>query len=407
MGESLNALLSMGVCYCVPMNLYTVEIWQDLISERCRPLIEDIRNTSPVGPRDLQRWRTKWGDDLVRAGMDLVKARRKAKRKFPDKRDIVADSQGMEQATSAAVAEHKSARFAFIQPSEVFDLCCGIGGDAMSLARICRVTAVDIHPVRSWMTGVNADCEVRVQDVHNLQLTDKVFHMDPSRRDESAGRRMRMHRFQDYQPGPEFIDKLLTNCPTGAVKLGPGIDLDALPGGSQAEIELISERGTLVQAVLWVGDLAFNPGKRTATALPSGCSFTGISQEVVTSEVGNFLFAVNPAVERAGLMGALADELGLAAIHPKLGLLTGDSLVHHDMLTAFELHAVMPYRQAKVKAYLKEHHGGLVEVKTRGGAVDPDEVQSALRGKGEQKYTVFILRIDKKKQAFICSRVPG
>ena len=48
---------------------------------------------------------------------------------------------------------------------------------------------------------------------------------------------------------------------------------------------------------------------------------------------------------------------------------------------------------------------GMVEVKTRGKAVDPDRVQSDLRGDGDTTYTVFILRFDRQVRALVTRRV--
>jgi hypothetical protein len=78
------------------------------------------------------------------------------------------------------------------------------------------------------------------------------------------------------------------------------------------------------------------------------------------------------------------------------------------MFTAFGVLAHMPWIEKNVRAWLKEHDGGIVEVKTRGRAVDPDLVQKHLRGTGGQAYTVFVLRLGRAIEAFVTSRYePG
>jgi hypothetical protein len=71
----------------------------------------------------------------------------------------------------------------------------------------------------------------------------------------------------------------------------------------------------------------------------------------------------------------------------------------------FELLGEMPYRQAKVKGALAQLGAGEVEVKTRGGAINPDEAQAALRGPGNRRLTVFVLRVGKQRRAYLCQRL--
>jgi hypothetical protein len=117
------------------------------------------------------------------------------------------------------------------------------------------------------------------------------------------------------------------------------------------------------------------------------------------------VFSVDASVERAGLMGLLARELGLVALHPSLGLLTGNELVESPFLTPFRLIERMGWREKKVREWLRANDAGIVEVKTRGRAVDPDKVQAALRGDGATPYTLFVLRFDRRVEALIARRV--
>ncbi|MCK4872187.1 MAG: hypothetical protein KAS72_05645 [Phycisphaerales bacterium] len=387
-----------------------IAVWEELLAPACAPLRDEVAACDEITASAIQRWRTRWSTDVVHAAIELAAARVKAARKFPDRPDVVADVSGIEQATSQLIAEHKAERFAALRPARIVDLCCGIGGDAMSLAHIGPTLAVDMSPLRAWMAGRNAGCPTEAADVEAMDLEggalrESAFHIDPARRDESAGGAVkRHHRFDDYRPGPAFLDRLLHACPTGAIKLGPGVDFDALPKPARCELELISEHGALVQAVLWTGELARQPGMRTATCLPLRAVFTGCVEPIPVGEVRRYVFTLDPAVERADLVGALARRLGIEAVHPKLGLLTADEALQHPLLTRFTVHCDMPWREKKVKAWLHAHDAGIIEVKTRGGEVDPDAVQHRLRGGGSHTYTVFILRWDRAHRAMICSR---
>jgi len=344
--------------------------------------------------------------DLVRAAIELVSARRKASGKLRHADRIVADVAGVEQATGSDVAQHKAQRFAGLGPRRLVDLCCGVGGDAMALAEVADVLLVDRDPNRTWCARYNVQLATErtrpaaAADVAGLHLRHEVFHLDPSRRNE----RGRRHRWADYQPGPDFIAELLAANPTGATKLGPGVDVDALPAG---EVEFISNAGSLVQAVLWTGDLRRDVS-RSATLLRDGTAVRTLSGEPTPPPIvapGRYLFSTDAAVERGGLLGNLCREHDAGMIHPALGLITSDAMLDDAWLTGFELLEVVPWRQRKVRDWLRQHGAGVVEVKTRDKAVDPDHVQRDLRGKGDTSYTVFVLRFDRQVRALITRRL--
>jgi len=399
--------------------------WRRLLEESSAALRAAAARTDPGDVKAVAHLRKSWPADLVAAAIELAAARRKAQDKFPDGERLVTDVPGIEQATSYRVAEHKARRFAQaladLRAPCIVDLCCGIGGDAMSLARVGDVRAIDISPLRAWMTHRNAGCPAEAADAETLDLQGEVFHLDPARRDDAAGAgdSRRFWRYEDYRPGPAFIDRLLTTCPDGAIKLGPGVDLDALPsapsalsgGGGGGEIEIINEGGTLVQAVLWCGRLAVHPGKRTATRLPEGLSFTAAPQPLTPRDdapakaFDRFLYVPDPAIERADLLGALCRDLPVREAHPGLGILTSAEPVEVPWLSGFEVLAQLPWRPRKIRDWLKAHDGGLIEVKTRGKAIDTDFAQHDLRGAGREPYTIFALRLGRKITAVIARPV--
>jgi hypothetical protein len=259
------------------------------------------------------------------------------------------------------------------------------------------------------MAHHNARCMVCVADVSGIDLENEVFHIDPSRRTCGPNRaRRRLWRYADYEPGPDVIEALLDRNPDGGAKLGPGVRLADLPRPAEREIELINERGTLVAAMLWAGRLATNPGARTATLLPQGHTLSAPPEPAVPSRRTTFdryLLLPDPAVERAELLGHLCHTLDLAAPLPALGLLTASRRPESPWLAPFEVCEDLPWRPRRVKAWLKARGAGIVEVKTRGRAVDPDQAQRMLRGPGEERYVVFVLRLGRCVRALITRRL--
>ena len=382
-------------------------IWPTLIDPKRHDLLEATASYyDPTSATAITRLRKRWPTDLVRGAVALTIARRKATGKFDCPEHLVADPVGVEQATGTDVAAHKARRFAEAGIDRIFDLCCGIGGDAMALADIADVTVVDMNPERVWMARRNVQSATGrrpsgiVADISTLSLPSLPFHIDPARR-TSEGRRR--HRFEDAQPGPVVIRALIDRAQDSAVKLSPGIAFDTLPPG---EVEIINRNGTLIQAVLWTGRLSQAHDHRTATRLPDGISLTGPSDLSIPCETpSRYLLAIDPAIERAGLIGLLCRQLNLPAVHPALGLLTADHPVSNPWLTPYELIEAMPWREKKVAAWLRAHDVGEVVVKTRDKVVDPDIVSLRLRGEGRGVFTVFVLRVGKKVVAWVTRRV--
>ncbi len=386
-----------------------IETWTRLLAPEADRLRAMAQEADPADVGAVARLRKKHDASIVHAALHLAEAWRKLERKWagpPGASELVADPEGAEMASGSLAAQHKATRFAGAHPGErVWDLCCGIGADAIALARAgMDVVAVDRDPLRAWMAGRNAGCAVRTDDVESLLDEEPIglFHLDPSRRDET-GRRI---RYADLTPGPAFIERLCDGR-TGAVKLPPGIDPGEAPEG---ELEYISERGRMTQAVLWTGDLASSAVR--ATMLRVGEPAASIAGEPdgdhacpwAEVEDSAWVHAADPCAERAGLLHELCAQTGLGLAHPGTGLLCGDAPSDHPMLTPFRVRAVMPWRREKVRDWLRGHDGGLVEIKTRGKAADTDAEQKSLRGDGATAFTVFVLRFGQAVRAIVCER---
>lgn len=395
------------------MTSHPLPIWQAVA--RDHELLGHAARCNPSDVASVSRLRKRGSAEEVSVALELTIARRKAEAKFPGRASsLIADVEGIEQATSLRTATHKARRFLDAGVMQVLDLCCGIGGDAMGfVAAGLEVHATDRDPVRAWMTHRNANCIARPGGAEAYTDADAPvgfgLHLDPARRTDAG----RVFRLADYQPDPATIAALLKVYPDAAVKLSPAVNLRELedelplPAADEGEIEFISEAGRLVQAVLWTGrPHPRNTPPRRATLLVDDQThtLTGEPDEPDFSFPKQYLFTVDPAAERAGLM----HRLELPAIHPRLGLLTADQIIDSPWLTAFELLAELPYsakNPRKIKAWLSDHDGGIVEIKTRGKAVDPDPIQRELRGPGASPYTLFILRFEKKLTCLITRRL--
>lgn len=398
-------------------------MWTTLAHDANQPLRDAAQIVDPHDVAGISRLRKHFNAELVHAALQLSEARRKALPKFGGEisRRLWADPTGVEMATSRAVAEHKAARFASQPKRSVLDACCGIGGDAMSLAREMEVTCLDIEPTRAWMAGVNTGRLSRCEDVTTADFADDLLHIDPARRIEQTG--ARRWSLSDMRPRPaELVTLFKKSLSGGAIKLGPGVNAQevqsALPHG---ELEFISEAGRLTQAVLWIGQtLATRTGRHIATLIdqPSGESLNRSNVHQLQGTPGlerpiapeftpsRYLYEPDDSVERAELLHELCRSFNAPLLHPALGLLTSDSLITSPWCTRFEVLAFLPWHVRAVRAELHRLGAGIVEVKTRGGAVNPDVVQRELRQAGDYVLTVFILRFECELKAIIARREP-
>ncbi len=375
-----------------------LDIWAWAVSDDAAPLRAAV--TPGIGPGPLSRLRERWPAERIAVVAELVAARDKARAKFPDRAErLAADRPGVEMASSARAAAHKAARFVAVlgEGAAITDACCGIGGDAMSLADAgLEVLAVDSDPCRAWMAGHNAGCSTLAADIRTLGVSTPGLHIDPARRNAQS----RTRQTEDFEPPlPDLLD-LLTGARAGALKLHPGVSADALPPG---ELEVISESGRLTQAVLWTGLPAVD--ERRATLLASdGTTHTLAGtpdRPTDATPVGAWIHTFDPSVERADLVALLIETTGLSLVHPGVGLLTGEQPHDSPWVRAFRVVEDMPWNFKGVRARLRDLGAGEVTVKTRGGFVDPDRLSRELRGRGGRPLVLFALRLGDRPVAVI------
>jgi hypothetical protein len=386
----------------------SLEAWQRILDADYEPLLAEVDSAADLGLSLLQRLRKKYPRDIVEVALDLCAGRRKAATKFSDASRLLCDGAGVEQATGSRVAAHKARRFA--DAPRIVDLCCGIGGDTMAFAGLHRpVLAIDRSPARAFMAGHNARVETQALDIEGYVCDgDSWIHVDPSRREESTGKRL--WHFADYDPGPAVLSPILATAPAAAVKLGPGVDWREIPERQTRELEFISDDGSLVQTVMWCGELCRAPGAHTATRLSadagSDLTFTAKPDFAlpVDETAGRYLLVPDPALERAQLVAPRIARTGAAELAAGLGILTCQTPLDDPWFERHEILAELPWREQKIREWLEEHDGGIVTVRTRDRAVSTDAVQMALRGTGSTPFTLFGLRLDRR---IVCFVAPG
>jgi THUMP domain-like/Methyltransferase domain len=350
--------------------------------------------------------RKRYDAALVAAALTQAALRHRAVAKFgPDAGRMFFTADGLEQATRTPVADHRAARIARVLPgASVVDLGCGIGGDLIAAARAgLRVTGVEQDPAtaaaaRANLAALGLSGRVLTADATATDLTsyDVVF-ADPARR--SGGRRV--FDLDAYTPPWSFVSELFGR--TACVKVAPGIPHDAVPDGVEAE--WVSDGGEVKEAALWSGALDSGAVRR-ATLLPADVTVTVAQAPPPDSgPPGRYLYEPDGAVIRAGLVTAVAAEVGGRLLDPRIAYVTADGLTRTALASAYEVVETLPYQEKALRAWVRSAGIGTLEIKKRGVDLDPAVLRKRLRPSGPASATLVVTRIGRTATAFACRRV--
>ncbi|MFO0930489.1 MAG: class I SAM-dependent methyltransferase [Gemmataceae bacterium] len=373
---------------------------------------EALRAATALAPDDAtflaahRRLSKRYPADLTRAALETALLRRRAVGKFSRADRMYFTREALEQASSEPVARHRARRFAGRGP--IADLCCGIGGDALALAAVAPVVAVDLDPVRLRMAGLNAaayDVADRVRlvegDALQVDLTGvAAVFADPHRRVDGR----RVVSMADARPSlAELMARLPRDLPL-AVKLAPGLpsaEVAALPG----EVEFIALDGELKECVLWAG--AFRQTARRATLLPTGATLTAdvLPLAPPPGPPRAWLHDIDAAVVRAGLTGELARLLNAHPLDAAVACLTGDAAHDTPFTRRYAIEAVLPVDRRRIQEYLRTHGVGRIQVRRIGASLDVAELERRLKLTGDSFRTLVLTPVDGRAQAIVCEAV--
>ncbi|GAA2440085.1 THUMP-like domain-containing protein [Streptomyces mauvecolor] len=371
-----------------------------LLTDEGRTLLASLRDYDPSQELAVAtRLRREHDAGLVSAALGQARLRQRAVAKFgaADAYRMFFTPNGVEQSTRTSVATHRAEVFAAHGVRSVADLCCGIGGDALALARAgISVLAVDRDPLTAAVARANAEAlgladliEVRCADVTDVDTSpyDAVF-VDPARR----GGRGRIFDPEAYSPPLSWAVSAALAAPFAALKIAPGIPHEAIP--PQAEAEWISDGGDVKEAVLWFGT-GVTPGAFRATVLPAGAALSAPAPLAAppVGPVGRYLYEPDGAVIRAHLVAEIVSRCGGRLIDETIAYVTSDEPYASPYTSAYEITDQLPFNMKKLKALLRERGVGVLTVKKRGSAVEPEEVRRKVKPSGPHSATVFLTRV--------------
>jgi hypothetical protein len=353
---------------------------------------------------------------LVRPALETAILRLEASSKFPYAGQMYFTREALEQSTSSEVSAYRAGRYRpFIHAA---DLGCSIGGDTQALANGLPdsgfVVGIDMDPLRLAMAqenlrvlGLSERCAFALADLNSpVPLSSSpqtALFFDPARR--LAGRRI--FSVERYQPPLNVVRGWLERFPALGVKLSPGVDLDELQN-YPAEVEFISLKGELKEAVLWFG--ALKTTRRRATLLPGPHSLQTDRQiqddpKLPLSAPVSWLHEPDPSILRAGLVADLGLLIHANQLDPSIAYLTSHEPADTPFVRSFQVLDWFPFQLKRLRAYLRDRGVGRVTVKKRGSPIQPEELIQQLRLEGEAERVVVLTQMNGKPVVLIC--LPG
>jgi hypothetical protein len=361
--------------------------------------------TEPTFLACYERMRKHFPADLAKAALETAILREKAKGKFSRAAAMFFTREALEQSSGEAVSQHRAKRFHRFEI--VGDFGCGIGGDAIGLAAVTSVIAVDRDPLRLRMAERNVAAYELTERVRFIQAdvladplpsVDAVF-ADPARR--SDGRRF--ISLANYQPSPrDLLARFPANLPA-AFKLAPAVpwaELEAFRG----EAEFVSLNGELKECVLWLGPLV--SVRRRATVLPDNESLAADNPDppLPVGPPKRYLYDPDPAITRAGLVTNLGGRLGATMLDHSIAFLTTDQWHPTPFARGYVVEEVLPFHARRLGELLKTRQVGHVSVLKRGSAVAVEKLVRRWKLTGTEHRFVILTQVSGAAVAIIATQ---
>jgi hypothetical protein len=338
----------------------------------------------------------------------------------------------IQQSTTWQVAKFKASWFGE-QP--VADICCGIGGDLIALARRGPTTGIDAsESVLSFTAAnlitANVTANLRCLDVMDSEPIDVVsgsnwVHIDPDRRVDNQ----RHVQPDAWLPTWERTEALLGQVEGGLVKMAPATTLDSAIGEA-CHLMWISSGGSVrEQTAVWGNlptppattnnNVAWQTGGRTAVVLKHDTAQCYSAEPgdwtdpaSIASSAQNWMIDPDGAIRAAGLTDHFARSYQAQTLGGPSGFLTADWHEPENDPTSLQnacrhLAMVAPIRDRlscddrALRRYFRKAKAYPEIIKVRSVDIDPAKLGKKLRECGPTPLALWIGRNGKKTYAVV------
>tara|TARA_R110002049_G_scaffold2750_2_gene21549 strand:- start:363359 stop:364801 length:1443 start_codon:yes stop_codon:yes gene_type:complete len=399
-----------------------------------RELADQSRH-EPLGPATMLDLRRRYGEQLATLFVSVASLQTKANKKLGAGLWWVTPK-SLQQATPWQVARYKSQ---WMQDRHVFDLCCGIGGDAVPLSTRGPLTAVDCDRALLSMTAANLASEGRFAENH-LQTTrsaapggealrdpqytarvlcadvtstqipsDCFVHIDPDRRAAQT----RTTRPDQYQPAWPEVLRIVDQSAGAAVKLAPAAQLEDSVS-QRAHRAWISLQGSVREQSVLFGEICqraqdARPGAHSAIAISTDSRAVCFSANPGArtleqfSGPGEYLYDPDAAIRAAGLTEAFALSHNLATLAGPAGFLSSNGAPPDSIVRQMSVVGRVIWSgtcdDRGLRRELRTRKMFPQAIKVRGTDHDPAKMMKRLRECGDRPITLWIGRTSSRRFA--------
>ncbi len=287
-----------------------------------------------------------------------------------------------------AAAEHAATAYGGI----IVDCCAGIGSDAVRLAQLAPVLAIEADPLHARLCQHN----LGLGDARGAVLVGNAEHWlpalrrdavaalfaDPARRDD-GGRHVRGALYSP--PLPALLDAL-PGVPS-LVKIAPAADADA-PGWGRAFVAA----GRECKEQLLHRDLGLPP----VCVLRAEDASLWTPGEHASVEVGQpaWIMEAHNAVVRSGAVAQYFREYGAEPIDPRIAYALADERPPDGVLhQTFRILELLPFNRKRLREAVRAHgFGPGTEIKKRGFPDTPEQLRTGLDLRGDRAGVILVAR---------------
>jgi hypothetical protein len=357
----------------------------------------------PLTPKEIIKIRERHGEERAKMLLELVPQHWAVAEKL-GRTGCLATNRGLQQATDHWIARYKANRLP--RGAVVYDVCCGIGGDAMAMAARGPLVGIDRDPLMCHIAAHNValagGTEARFQctEAATMSLSsDAWLHLDPDRRTDQG----RASTPDFCSPPTHVIDTLLEQSAGAVVKLAPAAEVPQRWQATACEREWISRAGVCRQQAIWFRREPSTPAQAATRLLQSGefCSLRCSREERLDSRVATvhepsrWLFDWDPAVRAAGLSELLGLRLAAQSIGGPAGFFTAAEPPASDfpwnpLVASFRVLWLGALDGKQLRRTLKTLDPASLEIKVRGLEVSPESLRKELlpqRSAGAAKHS--------------------
>ncbi|HMO14873.1 MAG TPA: hypothetical protein PKA76_02710 [Pirellulaceae bacterium] len=387
----------------------------DAAADLTQAYSELCRGTSSLAL--LRRLRKQFSVERARLIVQQAELRKRATAKFRLHDKMFFTPKGLEQATSENIAAYKARRMA--AAPEIADLCCGIGGDLISLAQTAPTIGVDLDK----QTSLIAEANLKVYNQHHachattvtsFDVTTQDFaehlwvHIDPDRR----VRGKRTTKLDWFQPSPAYLQTIVSKHKHVAIKLAPASNLHEYPELHDCEREFIGSSREVKQLVAWYGETKCSKRAVTATAIDSSGQIIGQfstddalagdsplsrSNRKITSSnehrlrAGDNIYELHPTLVLAQLSETFCKMYDLTTIDMHSSLCIGPCFTH-GLARGFRVVDQCSPDLKRIEAMARFYQVGNLEMKFIGVDVRTQQRMQRLKLDGAEKMVLFVAR---------------